>query len=154
MDWKKQKEHKILMACLNGEDNPNGITDKKPTKRKKKNKKVESKVQAECIKLLKDQGWFVIRTNSGAAVYYDKQGNKRIIWYYWLHSLFFDAVKKSGFPDVLALNGSKFKLIEVKRPGEDLRDSQKLCIRILKKHGIKVLVVDSVAVMVEGMVNG
>ena len=58
-------------------------------------------------------------------------------WY--VHKVYQDE-KSSGFPDLIALKGERFLLIETKAPTGRLRGTQKYVHYKLKKAGVKVII--------------
>lgn len=48
----------------------------------------------------------------------------------------------TGFPDRLAIGLGTTRLVELKREDEDLQDDQRIRIREIEEHGVKVLIIN------------
>lgn len=79
----------------------------------RKNKLLESNIQARIIKRLETQGFYII---------------KLVL------------TNKNGIPDLLCLKDGKAFFIEVKRPGEKPRPLQEFRINELRNLGFEVLI--------------
>ena len=79
--------------------------------KQRKTKKLESSIQAQIIKRLEAQGYYVV---------------KLIL------------TSKNGIPDLLCLKDGKAFFIEVKRPGERPRPLQEYRINELRSNGFEV----------------
>lgn len=77
------------------------------------NRKLESRIQADIIKRLESEGFYII---------------KLVL------------TNKSGLPDLLCLKEGKVLFIEVKRPGEKPRTLQEYRINELRNMGFEVQV--------------
>ena len=95
---------------------------------------LEAIIQKSILKYLVLNNYVAIRINSGAFF-----GNNRCFKSY----RFENDGGSSGFPDILALMGDRFKLFEAKKVGGVLRPSQKEFILLARDHNIDVHVVDN-----------
>jgi hypothetical protein len=101
-------------------------------------KPLEAQVQKACLEFLSWKGIFHWRNNSGgvAASYTDKQGNSKSRWL---------SYGKVGSSDLLAIYpGGRMWLIEVKRPGGRLSDSQISFLARARQRGAIVTIAESV----------
>ena len=85
----------------------------------------EGQIQKQAIELLKLSGYLVFRLNAG------RQSNK---------------VRPCppGTPDLLAVKNGRVLWLEIKKPGEKLRDTQQVMISDLIHHGQEVAVVSGI----------
>lgn len=109
----------------------------------------EAEVQRALISRLRARGWLIVRVNSGA--FTDERG--RCVPFYRVIGA---TDENAGFPDVLAMRGSRpsrgdgiqrgqplVRLFECKRHGAKLRAEQKRFGEYADLHGVEVEVVDS-----------
>jgi len=104
----------------------------------KYNKKSESDVQNEICHLGLLKNWLVIRFNSGAFV----TDTKRFIAFYWIKNLI-HKYQNSGLPDVIMFKNDNYLMIEVKRKGGKLRESQIRFAELCKEKNVTVHTVES-----------
>ena len=96
----------------------------------------EKKIQTQICHYLETMGYLVLRVNSGTT----KTGNRYIRNY-----IITNYNLSSGFPDLVALRGKEFLLIEVKKEKGKLSPGQEYFMRIAKeKHGIETYIIRSV----------
>jgi len=105
---------------------------------KKYVKKSEHTIQNDICNYAIMKNYVVIRFNSGAIM----TETKRFIAFYWIKNLL-RKYQNSGFPDVVLFKGQQYILIEVKKKGGKLSDSQKRFIELCNSKNVTVHVVDS-----------
>lgn len=98
----------------------------------------EARIMREIAAVFRSAGYVVTRINSGAM-----RRSMRYIRFYIIYGL----NASEGFPDLIAFRGdgirSELVPIEVKVPGEPLRESQVRVIEYFKRHGVPVHVLDN-----------
>lgn len=96
----------------------------------------EAALQAALMRRLRLRGWLCVRVNGGGF-----KTPRGFFWAYIIQGL--NASK--GFPDVLALKGSRFRLIEVKCAGGKLRPEQIAFRDFARRHCVEVEIVEGLA---------
>jgi Holliday junction resolvase len=95
----------------------------------------EADLQRQIMAYLAACGWLAIRFNSAAV-----KTEGRFFRAYWY--MMDGQQTGAGFPDVLALRGNRAVLIEVKKKGERLRESQRKFHIHAERFGIEVFTMD------------
>ena len=100
----------------------------------------ESDVLKDCINLLMENDFLVVRLNSGAV----KNGNRFISFYQIMNNH-----KSSGLPDLFAIKNNSVLLIEIKSTKGKLRETQNEFIKLASKFNINILVVSNINQLLE-----
>lgn len=98
-------------------------------------KQKEKDVQKAIADMLMMAGWLVIRINSGGW-----HSDNRFLETYKI----LNTNNSSGFPDLIAMKGNRFLLIECKSTDGKLRKTQKEFIDLAEYHNVSVIVANNV----------
>ena len=96
----------------------------------------EHDIQNEIAETFRAASWIVIRVNSLKAKVFGR-------WQVAYRIFGLGKGSNSGFPDLLCLKQGQFRLVEVKKPGGQLKPSQHVFIEFAKRYGVNVHVIES-----------
>lgn len=103
---------------------------------------LEKDIQTACIHEARAEGWVAVRINGGTF-----SNGKRPIDSYRIAGMLKNGNK--GLSDLILLKDNRVMLVEIKRPGGILRESQRLVKIFMNQHGIDYHVATSSSDMIE-----